>query len=180
MGSIVLGCDPGCSGALAFLDECTNRIVGLYDMPAVDGERRTEVDFRALVALVEKHNPRLCVTEDVWAWAKNSAQSAFNFGSAYGCLVGAFGYMRRNLIRVRPQLWQATMFPLGGLVEQHETKAASVFVASKLYPDAQLIRPKARKPSHDRSDAVLIAAYGSRVYPNVMVSTKPTDRKGGK
>ncbi len=180
-GSIVLGVDPGCTGALAFLDETRNAIVGLYDMPTIDGDRRTEVDFLALVSLVEKYNPRICVTEDCWAWAKNSAQSAFTFGAAYGCLIGAFSYMRRELVRVRPQLWQATMFPLGGLFEKHDTKQASIFVASKLYPTAQLIRPKARKPNHDRSDALLIAAYASRLYPNAYDSPpKPSDRKAGK
>lgn len=179
MASVACGIDPGISGALAFLDERANRIVAVYDMPLLQGDRRTEVDFLALVAIVERHSPRVAVTEDVWGVAGCGAKSSFNFGAAYGCLVGAFAYMRRPpLERVRPQVWQGTMFPRAGLVEKHDSKDASRFTAAYLYPDAPTIRGRGRTPDHNRCDAVLIAAYAALAYPNA--SDSDTTRKIGK
>lgn len=181
MASVVLGVDPGLSGALAFLDEIANRVVAIYDMPLVDGPRSGEVDFLKLVALVEKHDPKIAVTEDVWGFCKNSAASSFTFGASYGCLIGAFAYMRRPLVRVRPQVWQASTFPLCELVGDYDTKAASRFCAFKLYPDAPLIRGNGRKPDHNRCDALLIARYASRLNTTGSVRiARPTDRKAGK
>lgn len=166
MDSVVLGIDPGLSGALAFLDETADRIVAVYDMPLMDGERREEVDFNALVSLVEKHNPRLAVTEDVWGVAGCGAKSSFNFGAAYGCMIGAFRYMRRPPLKmVRPQVWQGWARP-DGLDPKADTKAMSRGWALIHYPAAPLVRGKGRKSDHNRCDAVCIAAYASATWPN--------------
>ena len=180
MPSIALGCDPGLSGALAFLDETSGRIVGVHDMPTAEGARGQEVDFLALVAIVERYQPRVAVTEDVWGVAGCGAKSSFTFGAAYGCLIGAFRYMRRPpLQRVRPQTWQSTVFGYCDLGDGHDTKRASVFCALKLHPEADLIRGKGRKPDHNRSDAVCIAHYAYRVNPNTPEISDRT-RKAGK
>jgi crossover junction endodeoxyribonuclease RuvC len=159
---MVMGCDPGVTGALAFLDTRTGRIVGVHDMPLADDEDHTLVDFNALVALVESYQPDVAMTEAVWGFKANAT-----FAVSYGCLLGAFQYMRRPpLQKVRPQVWQGATFPLAGITEQHDTKKASIFVASKLHPEANLIRGRGRKPDHNLADAVLIAHYACAMKPN--------------
>jgi crossover junction endodeoxyribonuclease RuvC len=166
--SVVLGIDPGLSGALAFLNETTDRIEAVYDMPLMDGDRRDEVDFLALVSLVEKHNPRLAVTEDVWGVAGCGAKSSFNFGAAYGCMIGAFRYMRRPPLKmVRPQVWQAAMIGASKDTKAASRSAALCIVENQQAPGAvMLYRGKGRKPDHNRCDAVCIAAYASDTWPH--------------
>jgi hypothetical protein len=178
MPSISIGVDPGISGAICGLEETTGRVAWIVDMPLYEGPRGEEVDTRRLADVLNDARARVIVIEDVHGIPGNGAKSLFNFGRAYGALLGTLHYLRMPFHRVRPQVWQGTMFPRAGLTEQHNTKEASRFTALKLFPQAPLIRGRGKKPDHNRSDATLIAAYASLSYPNTTACDRT--RKGGK
>jgi hypothetical protein len=159
MSSVCVGVDPGVSGAIAFIACDTGLVLEVADMPLYEGPRGDEVDTRQLGDLLCKYHARRIVIEDVHGIPGNGAKSLFNFGRAYGALLGTLWYCRLPFIRVRPQVWQAATFPLAGITEQHDTKKASVWVASKLHPEAVLVKPRGRLPSHDRADSVCIAHH---------------------
>lgn len=166
MSSVCIGVDPGVSGALAFLACDTGLVIEVADMPLYEGPHDREVDTRALGELLNKYHARSITIEDVWGRPGNSAKSLTTFCKAYGALLGTLWYCRLPFVRVTPQKWQNAMFTRVHLFDQVEavgkfdTKAASVFTANYLHPEAQLIRGKGRKPDHNRADAVCIARYG--------------------
>ncbi len=163
MSSVCIGVDPGVSGAIAFIACDTGKVIEVADMPVYDGPHSQEVDTYALAEILGRYHARSILIEDVHGRPGNGAKSLFIFGAAFGALLGTLRYLRLPFARVRPQVWQSSVFPLAGITEQHDTKLASVFVAGLLHPEAQLVKPKARKPSHDRADAVCIARFGFKV-----------------
>jgi hypothetical protein len=156
-GSVVLGIDPGVSGALAFLDS-DRELFAVYDMPTVKDNGHTIVDFLALVAIVEKHNPDRAMTEEPWGFRANAT-----FAVSYGTLLGAFQYMRRPpLERVHPTVWQAKIFDLaGGWLDADDTKEASRQYAASMWGTEHLFRGKGRKPDDNRCDAACVAYYAA-------------------
>ena len=174
MPSVVAGIDPGLSGAIAFLDECSNRLAGVYDLPLIEGpDGCRNLDERAFEALLEKHCPRLVVMEHVQGFG--GVSSAFKLGATFGALICCVRGRRFRLEFVRPQTWQASIL---GCTDRNATKPASILVAALIAPAAALIRGKGRKPDHNRADAINIARYASRAYPNAPVID--TTRKAGK
>lgn len=164
MSSVIIGCDPGVSGAIAFLASDTGKVLEIADMPTYEGPHDREVCTWQLTEILGRYHARTIVIEDVWGRPGNSVKSLTCFAKAYGALVGTLRYMRVPFHRVTPQKWQGAIFPLAGITEQHDTKKASVFVANYLHPEAQLVRGKGRKPDHNRADAVCIARHGLMAY----------------
>lgn len=181
--SIVAGCDPGLSGAIAFLDTITNRIVAVYDLPLTESpEGQRELDQAAFADILERHNPRLVVLEQVQGFG--GVSSAFKLGASYGGIIVQVLASRFRLERVRPQVWQSTIFPMHLDRAAYDTKAASIYVASRAHPEADLKRgPKSRKLDHNRADAVCLAMFGRRVFTIRVDSPEPKGdrtRKAGK
>ena len=161
---IVMGCDPGVTGALAFLDSDAHRLLAVYDMPTfVDENGHRLVDFLALVAIVERHSPDKAMTEEPWGFKANAT-----FAVSYGTLLGAFQYMRRPpLLRVHPTVWQKALLADLMVHNGPDTKASSRAYAERAcfnqahWPARMLYRGRGRRPDHNRCDAVCIAHYAA-------------------
>ncbi len=162
--SIIAGVDPGLSGAIAFLDTVANRIVAVYDLPLCDSPAgQAELDQELFAEVLERHNPRLVVLEHVQGFG--GVSSAFKLGQCYGSIIVQTLASRFRLERVRPQVWQGTIFPLHLDPSDYDTKAASIFAATQAHPEADLKRgPRSRKPDHNRADAVCLAMFGRRAF----------------
>ena len=150
---IILGIDPGKSGALTFIDTdmCT---ITVYDMPVRDvgkTSKRTEVNGDLLGAHLRHHNPDVAVIEDVWSTANDGHVGAFSFGDAYGTVKGACGALGIRLDRVRPQVWKKTM----RVTADKDTSRAR---AAELFPDVAPLF--ARKKDDGRAESALIAFFG--------------------
>ncbi len=154
MSCSIVGCDPGLSGALAFVFD--NGEVVLYDMPC-SSERR-EIDPERLNRLLRTHNPGLAIIEDL------HGPAVFKLGMAYGTLICSILSARFRLERVAPATWQSSLLGVRGSPSRKDTKQASVRAALKLYPAAQLVPDGCRAPKHDRADALCIAHYGLTKY----------------
>jgi len=154
--TIILGIDPGVSGALAWLRN--GKFEAVADLPTRTvprGSRRArELDGAALRSLLLSLPPTYTVVEQVHAMPPRGGrtagtQSSFNFGRTVGMILGELHGLRYPFVLVTPQAWKRAWALLGA------PKAAALDVARKAYPEAAL--DLTRQKDVDRADALLIA-----------------------
>jgi hypothetical protein len=158
---LILGCDPGLSGALALLDG--PRLLAVADMPVTEtatGARR--VDVRGLSGLwarwrAQFGEPAAAVVELVGPSPADSRAGAFQFGHAVGRLETMLTLWLGNRVHyVTPQVWKAAFSLPGGAAN----KPKSLDLARQEWPDAP---PDwfALKKHNGRAEAALIAQWGA-------------------
>jgi crossover junction endodeoxyribonuclease RuvC len=154
---IVLGIDPGASGALAWFDVTYGKLF-IKDMPTVHVKRgnklKNELSPQMLTAMVAKELATIAVLERVGAMPGQGVSSMFQFGRGVGMIEGVVAANRLRIDYVAPQVWQKALGVRDG-------KDASRARAAELFPAyADLF---ARKKDSGRADAALIAYwYASR------------------
>jgi crossover junction endodeoxyribonuclease RuvC len=89
---IVVGVDPGLSGAVAFLD-AAGQVVGIEDVPTLalarGGKHKRDLDLHALLGLLTDRAPiGHAFVEQVGAMPGQGVSSVFAFGKAYGAILG--------------------------------------------------------------------------------------------
>ncbi|CAN5601200.1 hypothetical protein BH24ACT5_BH24ACT5_17340 [soil metagenome] len=142
--SVIVGIDPGLSGALAALDGDDLREV--VDMPVVD-----KTVIPALVAdWLRLHSPDVVIVEQVASMPRQGVSSTFRFGMAYGVVLGVTATIGYRVEHIRPHLWKKTM----GLTAD---KNRSRRMACDRWPlHADLF---ARVKDDGRAEAALLAAW---------------------
>lgn len=154
---IVLGIDPGLSGAVAYLDR---GLLALHDMPVterkVNGKLKRQIDPYALADLIRRQgHVDLVVVEQVGAMPGQGVTSSFNFGFTAGCIQGVVAASGLSLRTVSPQVWKRHYGLLG------QGKDASRAEASRRLPAHA---PCWYLKKHDgRAEAALLALYGREV-----------------
>lgn len=154
---LILGIDPGYSGAIARLDTDTETLK-ILDMPIAPSTKgKTELDLHALAEALEcPVTAAGCVSvlEKVATMPGQGISSAFRFGEGYGAIQMALvghGWERNY---VTPTVWKKH-FKLS------KDKGASRALASQRFPGyAQLF---SRVKDDGRAEAVLLALYGREV-----------------
>ena len=153
---VIIGIDPGLSGAIAVLESRKKSILRLEDMPVVPDGKKRKVSGHGLKEIL-KHYPRATVDmvylERVSAMPGQGVVSMFSFGRSVGAVEAAISLLELPLTYVTPQKWMERSAGLIGTV-----KDASRGKVLDLYPDADVLRKK----DNGRADAVLIARYGSK------------------
>lgn len=157
---MILGIDPGLSGAIALLNPFT-RAVDLFDMPLVAskaGQPITDIhNLARLLFPVGGTGPQIAVLEQVHAMPKQGVSSTFRFGQNYGAIqmaVAGHGYDVRD---VTPNTWKK-YFRLSSDGE------ASRGLAIQRFPE--MAGHLKCKKDHNRAEAILLALYGLEViYP---------------
>jgi crossover junction endodeoxyribonuclease RuvC len=96
--TMVMGVDPGVSGAVAFYYylQAPDRIA-VFDVPVVGGE----IDATGLAYLIKTHGPTVAVVERVSAILNQGVSSSFNFGRSCGCVLGVVDALHVPLFLVR-------------------------------------------------------------------------------
>jgi len=158
---VIIGIDPGATGALAFLDTNTG-VINVQDMPAIlvqQGMRRVHrVSAALLAALIDVHGggPMMAYVEQVASMPNQGVSSVFAFGRAAGIVEGVLAALCIPTIFIPPQTWMRGV-GLAGAVK--DRKEASRGKACQLYPaSAQTF---ARVKDHGRAEAALIAHFGA-------------------
>ena len=147
--TIVMGVDPGISGAVAFYYTQAPERISVYDVPVAGGE----IDAAGLANMIATDRPDAAMVERVSAMPKQGVTSSFNFGKAYGYVLGVIGTMRVPLHQVAPGRWKKAL-GLTADKEQCRLRAIQLFPAV-----ADQFRLKSH---HGRAEAVLIAFYGAQ------------------
>lgn len=151
--TVVMGIDPGISGAIAFyFTEAPGR-VAVDDVPVAGGE----INASELAHLIRVHRPTFAVIERVSAMPGQGVASSFNFGRSYGDVRGVIGAMSVPLHFVTPQKWKKH-FGLSADKEQCRLRAIRMFPS---------VADSFRLKKHDgRAEAALIALYGAEAIMN--------------
>jgi len=107
--SVVIGIDPGKSGAIAFLVD--GRLEAVYDMPVVGNI----ISGHALANLItwndvlEAGEPAVAVLEDVHAMPKQGVTSSFSFGRSLGVAEGVLGALGHPIVYVSAAKWKRAL-----------------------------------------------------------------------
>jgi crossover junction endodeoxyribonuclease RuvC len=148
MAYIIMGLDPGVSGAIAFYDCLTKSIVA-HDTPVVAGE----IDCDTLSRMILEAKPNVCIIEHVHAVRGNGVTSSFNFGKSYGMVRGVVACCNVPLHLVSPSVWKRH-FKLKA--DKEESRALALMT----WPGVNMF---GRKKDHGRAEAALMAKYGADV-----------------
>jgi len=154
---VVVGIDPGNSGAIAFLDtdNCTVRI---YDMPTfefITTKKRVTIDPYAIVTFMQQYDISHVYMEEVFSSPQMGVVSSFNFGEGKGMIKGIVAAIGVPITQVKPARWKKDM-------KVPADKRAAVMRASQLFPGAAPAFKGPRGGIYDgRAEAALLALYGA-------------------
>jgi hypothetical protein len=164
---IVIGIDPGLTGAVAVMDH--NGVRAVFDIPTMPvpgaGPKamiKAKVDGRKLLSLLLKHCPTAegkptMVLEQVHARAQsnegrgNTMQAQASLMRTVGAIETVAECMNWPTTYVAPQSWKRK-FGLG------KEKTQSLETARRLHPEATA--DLKRMKDHNRAEAVLLAHFG--------------------
>ena len=165
--SIVVGIDPGLTGAIAFIHAGK---AAIEDIPTIalpgKGLVTRRVDGRALVELLRKHCPLghavtvVCEAVGTMGGQNNAVQTQGSLMRSLGAIEAVFDVVRAPCLMVTPREWQKLFGLVGKKAEKREPgqMPAAIVKACALYPGAaHMLR---RVKDHNRAEALLIAHYG--------------------
>lgn len=165
---IILGIDPGLTGAIAMLD---GDDAAVFDMPTIEANGRTFIDREKLADLIgldvladfTEPQDATAFIEKAQASPSMGTVSAFSYGAGYGLVMGILAHLRVPTREIHPAVWKKALglespsrLKLG---RRKQDKGKSLERARELYP--QLAEHLALKKHHGRAEAVLIAHFGA-------------------
>lgn len=145
---IILGVDPGVSGALAFLSTEQLDFVGVYDMPILDGD----INPHMLHRIIGDHEPDVAMIERSHPHPKEGVNSVWRYASAFTTAVVVTKLLVVPMIFVSPAKWKKSM-ALTKDKEQSRARAIETFPACS---DQFKL-----KKHHNRAEAAMLAFYAS-------------------
>jgi len=157
---MILSIDPGNSGGLAFLGTRAAQLLSLHSMPLYEtestGHTRWFIDGAVLAQLIREKRPVCAVVERVSSRPGQGVAGVFTFGRGVGVIEGVCQALDVPLLYVTPQQWKRHH----DLIKQD--KKASLALARKLYPDAELHLAK----HEGRAEAILIGLWKIQQWRN--------------
>lgn len=151
---MLIGIDPGCSGAAVALTADHSLIQALL-MPTFKNGKSSRVNGAALAAFLRQYNVygAHAYLESVHAMPKQGVSSVFTFGHAAGVAEGILQGLGIAYTLVPPQAWKKR----AGLIGQDKDAARSR--AIQLWPTWRDLDLKGKGQA--LADAALIAKFGS-------------------
>jgi crossover junction endodeoxyribonuclease RuvC len=152
-GSVILGVDPGLSGAIALLTP-GGEFERVDDLPVVRERSLSWIDGARLQGLLMealRGRSARAIVERVGVMPAQGSVSGYTLGLVVGSLLAILQARQVAIELVTPQTWKRDL----GLV--NADKQASVDRARLMFPLAPLDRVK----DHGRAEALLIAAWGA-------------------
>ena len=152
---IIIGIDPGVSGAISVLEN--KKIIEVYDMPTmIDGKKNKKQVNGAQVCNIIKERLNddkevIIVVEHVNAMPGQGVTSMFNFGQSFGVIKGICSALGLPIYFVRPMKWKKHF----NLIKTN--KDASRTKVIEIYPE--ISNKIARKKDSNKADAILIARH---------------------
>ena len=156
---IVVGIDPGLSGAIAILEN--NKVLNVFDMPVMaEGKKnKRQLNSAQLVKLLRENitnNEEVAVVvEQVNAMPGQGVTSMFNFGQTFGALKGICAALELPIFFVRPSKWKKHFELINSSKDSSRTKVI------EMYPS--LSNQLSKKKDVNKSDAILIARFYSEM-----------------
>lgn len=156
---LILGLDPGFSGAIALLNRESKQIVEIFDMPLrLRKNEKNEIDLEQLTENIHFYRSQilLAVVEEVGAMPKQGLSSTFRFGYGAGSCAGILAALQIKTVFVRPAIWKS-------LMNVTHDKKTSLELARKMFPE--VASHLSRQKDDGRAEAALLAYLGTRLAP---------------
>ena len=152
---IIIGIDPGVSGAICILTD--GKITEIYEMPTmIDGKKnKKQVNGAEVTNIINKElvNEKdiNVVIEHVSAMPGQGVTSMFNFGQSFGGLKGICAALKLPVHFIRPVKWKKHFNLINTEKDASRTKVIEVFpyISSKI----------SKKKDANKADAILIARF---------------------
>jgi crossover junction endodeoxyribonuclease RuvC len=152
---IIIGIDPGLSGAIAVLQD--NKVKNIFEVPVMtEGKKnKRQLNSAQMVKIIKdnisKSEETIVVVEHVNAMPGQGVTSMFNFGQTFGAIKGICAAIGLPIFFVRPAKWKKHFDLINSSKDASRTKAI------EMYP---LISDQlAKKKDVNKADAILIARY---------------------
>jgi len=162
--SLILGVDPGVTGAMALLQD--GHILAVWDHStwcnahkpylALRDFLRSEVYVPNIVVIEQQHAR---ATRDAHGRVVQGIASTWNYAQHYGIVLGCLSLFDVPIHEVDPGVWKGNMHLSGG----KKNKKESLEFARKLWPDRLSFFKRVQ--DHGRAEAALLAFYGLRFLP---------------
>ena len=158
---IIIGIDPGVSGAISVLEN--KKVIDVFEMPTmIDGKKnKKQVNGSGLTNIIVntldfrntefKKDEVVIVVEHVNAMPGQGVTSMFNFGQSFGVIKGICAALKLPIYFVRPTKWKKHFNLIKTNKDASRTKVIEAYpeISSKL----------SRKKDSNKADAILIARY---------------------
>ena len=163
---LIIGIDPGISGAICFFEN--GEVKDVIDMPTMsEGKKnKRQVNGRQIFNEISNRINSYdlkdinVVVEQVSAMPGQGVTSMFNFGQSYGIIKGICSAMQLPIFFVRPAKWKKHFDLIKSQKDASRTKAIEIF------PKISSILSK--KKDANKADAILIASfYENTVEKNI-------------
>ena len=161
---IIVGIDPGISGALCFFSN--GNVIDVIDMPTMaEGKKnKKQVNGRQIFNEILNIKNTFAghkinvVVEQVSAMPGQGVTSMFNFGQSFGVIKGICSAMELPIFYVRPARWKKYFNLINAEKDASRTKVIEMFpkISQKL----------SRKKDNNKADAILIAKYFENTREN--------------
>ena len=159
---LIIGIDPGISGAICFFEN--GEIKDVIDMPNMaEGKKNkkqingpqlfNELDKR--IQNIQKKNISV-VVERVSAMPGQGVTSMFNFGQSFGVIKGICSAMQLPIYFISPSKWKKYFNLIKTSKDASRAKAIEIFpyISTKLQ----------RKKDSNKAEAILIASFFNNTY----------------
>ena len=161
---IIVGIDPGISGALCFFSNAN--VIDVIDMPTMAEGKKNKKQVNGRQIFNEILNIKNTfvghkinvVVEQVSAMPGQGVTSMFNFGQSFGVIKGICSAMELPIFYVRPARWKKYFNLINAEKDASRTKVIEMFpkISQKL----------SRKKDNNKADAILIAKYFENTREN--------------
>ena len=159
---LIIGIDPGISGAICFFQN--GEITDVIDIPSMaDGKKnKRQINSQQVFNEISQrifNIPKkeiIVVIEQVSAMPGQGVTSMFNFGQSFGVLKGICSAMQLSMYFVRPAKWKKYYGLIKTEKDASRTKVIEIFpyISSKL----------SKKKDSNKADAILIANFFNNTY----------------
>ena len=155
MSKLIVGIDPGMSGAIAVLAVPEFSVIFLEDLPVVEVGGRKELELVEIRDWLEDDIDSVAhvFIEKAQAMPGQGITSTGRYMKSFGELIGICVGLHIPYTLVHPTSWKRAL-----LKDMSKGKGASIHRALQLFPSLSL----PRKKDHGKAEALLIAYYGAK------------------
>jgi len=162
---LIIGIDPGISGAICFFEE--GQVNEILEMPTMaEGKKnKRQINgpqiYNEISSRINKFSKKdiIVVIEQVSAMPGQGVTSMFNFGQSFGVLKGICSAMQLSMHFVRPAKWKKYF----GLIKTEKDASRTKVIEIFPYISAQL----SKKKDSNKADAILIASFFYNTYKKI-------------
>lgn len=152
---IILGCDPGQTGAIAGAEN--GKIVDIADMPTMarlhgSGQQVDAGELASIIQSMRMGDDAKMKLEAVSAMPGQGGSSMFRFGESVGIVLGVCGALQIPVFWVTPQRWKKN----AGLIGKDKDAARTLMIQQQ----PQIADMLTRKKDIGRADSCCISIYG--------------------